>query len=141
MLVFFTNLSLLAFLVRYLALFRRFSIIENFEWFCMESLRKNIQLMLVFLKALFLVPHLSYYTSMTFQMTLCVILLSMRMITILYSKCDLASDLWQQLELASELASELLDTIDWNRKWIVEFNTGKLSLFRLTSLITLVLLM
>ena len=27
--------------------------------------------------------------------------------TILYSKCDWASDLWQQLELASELESDL----------------------------------
>ena len=30
--------------------------------------------------------------------------------TILYSKCDQASDLWQQLELASELESNLRDT-------------------------------
>ena len=30
--------------------------------------------------------------------------------TTLYSKCDQASDLWQQLELASELDSYLQDT-------------------------------
>ena len=30
--------------------------------------------------------------------------------TTLYSKCDQASDLWQQLELASELESDLRDT-------------------------------
>ena len=30
----------------------------------------------------------------------------------LYSKCDQASDLWQQLELASELKSDLRDTVD-----------------------------
>ena len=30
--------------------------------------------------------------------------------TTLYSKCDLASDLWQQLELASEFESDLRDT-------------------------------
>ena len=30
--------------------------------------------------------------------------------TTLYSKCDQASDLWQQLELASELESHLRDT-------------------------------
>ena len=30
--------------------------------------------------------------------------------TTLYSKCDWASDLWQQLELASELESDLRDT-------------------------------
>ena len=33
--------------------------------------------------------------------------------TTLYSKCDQASDLWQQLELASELESDLRDTMDW----------------------------
>ena len=30
--------------------------------------------------------------------------------TTLYSKCEQASDLWQQLELASELVSDLWDT-------------------------------
>ena len=30
--------------------------------------------------------------------------------TTLYCKCDQASDLWQQLELASELESDLRDT-------------------------------
>ena len=37
------------------------------------------------------------------------------------------SDLWQQLELASELESELQDTMDWGRKWLVDFNAGKLN--------------
>ena len=32
--------------------------------------------------------------------------------TTLYSKCDQASDLWQQLELASELESNLSDTVN-----------------------------
>ena len=32
--------------------------------------------------------------------------------SILYSKCDQASDPWQQLELASELESDLRDTAD-----------------------------
>ena len=43
----------------------------------------------------------------------------------LYSKCDQASDLWQQLELASELESDLQGTVDWGRKWLVDFNAGK----------------
>ena len=43
----------------------------------------------------------------------------------LYSKCDRASDLWQQLELASELESDLRDTVDWGKKWLVDFNAGK----------------
>ena len=34
----------------------------------------------------------------------------------LYSKCDQASDLWQQLELAAELGSDLRDTVDWGKK-------------------------
>ena len=36
--------------------------------------------------------------------------------TTLYSKCDQASDLWQQLELASELESDPRDTVDLDRK-------------------------
>ena len=45
--------------------------------------------------------------------------------TTLYSKCDQVSDLWQQLELASELESDLLDIVGWGRKWLVDFNAGK----------------
>ena len=48
--------------------------------------------------------------------------------TTLYSKYDQASDLWQQLELASELESDLRDTVDWGKKWLVDFNTGKTQL-------------
>ena len=36
--------------------------------------------------------------------------------TTLYSKCDQACDLWPQLELASELESDLRETVDWGRK-------------------------
>ena len=42
--------------------------------------------------------------------------------TALYSKCDQASDLWQQLELAFELESNLQDTVDWGKIWVVVFN-------------------
>ena len=48
--------------------------------------------------------------------------------TTLYSKWEQASDLWQQLELASELESDLQDTVDWGRKWLIDFNTGKTQL-------------
>ena len=48
--------------------------------------------------------------------------------TALYSKCDWASDLWQQLDLASELESDLRDTVDWGKKWLVDFNAGKTQL-------------
>ena len=46
----------------------------------------------------------------------------------LYFKCDRVSDLWQQLELASELESDLRDTVDWGKKWLVDFNAGKTQL-------------
>ena len=45
--------------------------------------------------------------------------------TTLYSKCNQASDLWQQLKLASDIESDLCDTVDWGRKWLVNFNAGK----------------
>ena len=48
--------------------------------------------------------------------------------TTLYSKCDWASDLWQQLELASELESDLQETVDGDKKWLVDFNAGKTQL-------------
>ena len=38
--------------------------------------------------------------------------------TTLYSKCD----------QASELESDLRDTVDWGRKWLVDFNAGKTQL-------------
>ena len=47
--------------------------------------------------------------------------------TTLYSKCDQASDLWQQLELASELKSDLRDTVDWDRKWLVDLTLEKIN--------------
>ena len=45
-----------------------------------------------------------------------------------YSKCDLASDLWQHLELASELESDLRGTVHWGRIQLVDFNAGKTEL-------------
>ena len=48
--------------------------------------------------------------------------------TSIYSKCDQASDLWQQLKLASELESDLQDSVDWGKKWLVDFNAGKMQL-------------
>ena len=48
--------------------------------------------------------------------------------TTLYYKCDQASDLKQQLEMAAELESGVSDTMDWDRKWLVNFNSGKAQL-------------
>ena len=64
----------------------------------MESLHKNIQLMLEFLKVPFLVLHFSCYIVVYADDTTH------------NSKCDQASDLWQQPELACELESDLQDT-------------------------------
>ena len=46
----------------------------------------------------------------------------------LYSKCDQVSDMWQQLELASELESDLQVTADWGNKWLVDFDAAKTQL-------------
>ena len=74
-------------------------------------------------------------------MMLSVIWAFVLMILLSFSKCNQESDLWKQLELASELESDLQDTVDWGSKWLVDFNAGKsqLILFCLISLITLVL--
>ena len=80
-----------------------FSVIDGFKWFGMESLLKNIQLKLKFLKAPFLVLHFSCYILMNLpDDVICNIAIYVEDTT-LYSKCDQASDLWQQLELASQL--------------------------------------
>ena len=76
----FTNLSLMKFQVRYLVLFLLFTVIDGFGWFWTGSLHENIQSMLEFLKAPFLVLHFSYYTLLTFLMMLSVIMRSMLMI-------------------------------------------------------------
>ena len=58
--------------------------------------------------------------------------------TTLYSKCHQASDLCQQLELISELESNLQDTV---RSGLLISLLVQLNWFRLTSLMTMVLLM
>ena len=86
----------------------------------MESLHNIIQLVLEFLKAPFLFLHFSLfllYINDLPNSVICNI--------ILYSKCDQASELWQQLESASELESDLRKTVNWGRKSLVDFNAGK----------------
>ena len=75
--------------------------------------------MLEFLKAPFLVLHFSCSTLMTFLM-----IFAIYTDDILYFKCDQASELWQQLQFASELP----DTVDQGRKWLVDFSAGKTEL-------------
>ena len=45
-----------------------------------------------------------------------------------YSKCAQGSDMWQQLELASELEFDLRETVDWGKKWLVDFSARKTQL-------------
>ena len=141
MLVFFTNLSLKGFKVRYFALFLLFSVIDSFEWFQMASLHKKIQLMLKFLKAPFLDLHFSHYKLMTFLMMLSLILLYMLMIllsilnTIRYLICGNNQN--QLLKL--NLISNTLWTAAGSGLLISRLE--KFNWFHLSSLITLVLLM
>ena len=48
--------------------------------------------------------------------------------TTLQCKCSQVSDLLQQLELPSELESDLRDNADWGKKLLVDFNAGKTQL-------------
>ena len=141
MLVFFTNLSLMEFQVRYLALFLLFSVTDGFKWFWMGSLHKNIQLMLEFHKAPCLVLHFSYYTLMIFLMMLFVILLFMLMI--LLSILNVFRHLISDNNLNWLLNLNLICGTLWTgeRSGLSISMLGKLNWFRLTSLITLVLLM
>ena len=103
-------LVFLIFLVRYLTLFCLFSVKDCFKWFWTESVCKNIQLMLVFIKALFLVLHFSYYALMTFLMSLSVILLSRLMILFFTLSVIRHLICGNKLELAYGLESNLQDT-------------------------------
>ena len=87
----------------------------------MVNIHMNIQLMLEFLKGPFLVLHFSYYILMTFLMMLFDVIFHLMMNIAIYAddttlySSDQASDLWQQLELASEL-NLIYETPDWGRK-------------------------
>ena len=106
----------------------------------MESLHNNIQLMLEFLKAPFLVLHFSCYTLMTFLTMLYVILLSMLMI--LLSILSEIRHLICGKNLNWLLNLNLIYETLWAgvRSSLLNSMLGKLSWFCLTSLITMVLL-
>ena len=129
------------FQVRYLVLFLLFSVKDSFKWFWMGNLRKNIQLMLEFLKAPFLVLHLSCDTLMTFLMMLSVILLFMLMI--LLSITSVINHLICGINLNWLLNLNLIyETLwTWARSGLLISMLGKLNWFCLTHLTTLVLLM
>ena len=104
--------------------FLLFSVKDSFEWFWMESLHKNIQLMLEFLKVPFLTLHFSCYTLTAFLMMLSVILLSMLLIllsilsVIRYLICGNNFNWLLNLNL-------IYETLDWGKKWLVDFNAWK----------------
>ena len=93
----------------------------------MESLHKNILLMLEFLKAPFLVLHFSYDMLITFLTMLSVILLSVLMI--LLSILSVIRHLIYRNNLNWLLNLNLMyETADWGKKWLVDFNAGKTQL-------------
>ena len=136
MLVFFSNLSLIEFQVRYFALFLPFSVIDNFKWFWMGNLHNNIQLMLEFLKAPFLVLNFFYYTLMTFPTMLSVLLLSRLMIlsSVLSVFMHLIYSFWTRIGFSFWIWPTR--HADWGKKWLVDFNAAKLNWFHLIGLIT-----
>ena len=118
------------FQVRYLALFLLFSVIDF-----SVILHKNIHLILEFLKVPSMV--LLYINDLADDFICDIAVYADD--TTLYSKFDQASDLWQQLDFASELESDIRDT--WlGQKVACWFQCWK-NWFRLNGLITLVLLM
>ena len=88
----------------------------------MESLHKNIKLMLESFKAPFLDLHFFLiYVNYVPEDVIAVYFGD----TTHYSKCQQASDLWQQLEMASELH---WGNVEWDTKSLVDFNARKTQL-------------
>ena len=113
------------------------SVIDNVRLFWTGSLHKNILLVLKFLKAPFFFPTLFLLHINDLPDDIICNIPIYADDTTLYSKCDQASDLWQQLELASETVNLWTEAGSGLLNWMLE----KLNWFCLTSLITLVLLM
>ena len=122
MLVFFTNLSLMEFQVRYLAFFLLFLVIDGFGSSQEYPVNGGVPQGSILGPTLFLL-----YINDLPDDVICNIAIYTDDTTV-YSKCNQASDLWHQLELASELESDLRDTVGWGRKWLVDFNVGKTQL-------------
>ena len=116
MLVFFTNLSLIEFQVRYLCLIssflrnRRLRVVVDGKSSQEYPVNVGVPQGSILGPTLFLL-----YINDLPDDVICDIAIYADYTT-LYSKCHWASDLWQQLELASELESDLRDTVDWDKK-------------------------
>ena len=119
------DLSLMEFQIRYLALYLFFLVIDGFELFGIASLHKNIQLMLEFLKASFLVIHFSYYTLMIFLLFVILLFMLMILLSILSVIRHLicGNNLWWLLNL-----NQIYKTLDWGKMWLVDFIVGKTQL-------------
>ena len=105
MLVFFTDLSLVEFQVRYLDLFLLFSVIDGLVVLDGKS-SQEYPVHARVPQSSILGPTLFLLYIIFPDDVVCVIAIYDDDNT-LYSKCDQTSDLWQQLELASELESDL----------------------------------
>ena len=44
-----------------------------------------------------------------------------------YTGCDKASDMWKQVEMSSDLESDLRDTVEWGNRWLVSLMLEKLN--------------
>ena len=94
MLVSFTNLGLVEFQVRYLALILLFSVIAGFGWFWMGSLHKKYPVQAGVPQRSILGPTLFLlYLNDLLDDVICNIAIYADDAT-LYPKCDQASDLW-----------------------------------------------
>ena len=93
----------------------------------MESLHKNIQLMLEFLIALFLALHFSCYTLMTLLTMLSPILLSMLMILLFILSVIRHLICGNNLNWHLDL-NLIYETLVWGKMMLVDFNTGKTQL-------------
>ena len=125
MLVFFTNLSLMEFKVRCLTLFlfffsnRRLRVVLNGTCSQEYPFNEGVPQDSILGPTLFLL-----YINDLPDVVICDIAIYVDDTTH-YSRCDQASDLWQQLELTFELESDLRDIVDWGKKWLVDVNAGK----------------
>ena len=110
MLVFFTNLGLMKFDVRYFGLFSPFLSNRWRQVFWVGSLHKNIYPVNAGVPQGFILGHTFF---LQYIIDLCDDVICNLAIyagdTSLYFK-------WDQLELASEFESDLRDTVDWGRK-------------------------
>ena len=109
MLVFFKNLiSLMKKPVRYLVLFDIFSVTDDFQWFWMGNLYKNIQLIMLFLKVPFFILYFSQYALINNLLDDFIFNINTYADdTTIYSMSYRTPDLWQQLELDAELDFDL----------------------------------